>query len=273
MPQKRILNLTSTKKRNTMLQYANTSTSGGSSVTIGPGPALVNGGSNGFFIFCPTAMDLTDSSGNNHSIVNAAQRTATTCYMRGFAENLRMQTSTGLPWFWRRITFCAKNTIFSTFQSGDTPTQTNSAHTSFVDTSNGLERLWFNQSVNNSPLTQTVIQSVLFKGVSGKDWSDVLTAPVDTARVDLKSDRMKCIRSGNASGTVMEKKFWYPMNKNLVYDDDESGDSEVASYLSVLDKKGMGDYYIVDIFQPGTGATSTDLLQIIGTSSMYWHEK
>lgn len=273
MPRKAILNLTSTKKRNTMLQYANTSTSGGSSVTIGPGPALINGGSNGFFIFCPTAQNLTESSGNNNSIVNAAERTATTCFMRGFSENIRIQTSTGLPWFWRRITFCAKNSVFYNFNSGDTPTQTNSAATSYVDTSNGMERLWFNQSVNNAPLTQTSIQAYLFKGVTGKDWTDVLTAPVDNTRVDLKSDRLKCIRSGNASGTVMEKKFWYPMNKNLVYDDDESGEMEVSSYLSVLDKKGMGDYYIVDIFQPGTGATSTDQLQVVATASLYWHEK
>lgn len=256
-----------------MLQYANTSTSGGSSVTIGPGPALINGGSNGFFIFCPTAMDLVEKGGANNSIVNAAERNSTTCYMRGFSENIRIQTSTGLPWFWRRICFCAKNSIFNTFFSGDTPTQTNSSNVSYVDTTNGMERLWFNQSVNNSPLTQTAIQSVLFKGISGQDWTDVLTAPVDTHRVDLKSDKMKCIRSGNASGTVSERKYWYPMNKNLVFNDDESGEKMTTDYQSVLDKQGMGDYYIVDIFQPGTGATSTDQLQVIATASLYWHEK
>lgn len=273
MSSKAILNLTSSKKRNTMLQYANTSTTGGGSVTIGPGPYLLTGALGGWSIFSPTAMNLTESTGNNNAVANQAERTATTCFMRGFSEHLRVQTSTGIPWFWRRITFCAKATDFIRFNPADTPNQTNSGNVPWVDTSNGMERLWFNLNVNSSPQTLATMQGILFKGTYNKDWVDPLTASIDTSRVDLKSDRTKCIRSGNASGTVFERKYWYPMNKNLVFDDDESGESETSSYSSVIDKKGMGDYYVVDIFTVGTGGSSADLLQVTGTSSMYWHEK
>lgn len=274
MSTRALLNKTSRKKRNTMLQYANTSTVNGNSVTIGPGPLVVNGNA-AVCLFSPTAMDILNGSGSAGSITEQAVRTSTTAYMKGFSEHIRIQTSSGLPWFWRRITFCAKRpTIFNQFSPADlAPTQRNSGNTSFVDTTNGMERLYFNQVINNAGNTQNAWYSVLFKGENGKDWNDVLSAPVDTSRVDLKSDRSITIKSGNAAGTVRDFKFYYPMNKNLVYDDDESGDAQTSSYLSVQDKRGMGDYYILDFFFTGTGGATTDLLQLTSTSTMYWHEK
>lgn len=256
-----------------MLQYANTSTTSGASVTIGPGPALVSGAVPGYFMFTPTAMDLTPASGSN-DVSREAVRNSTTCFMRGFSEHLRIQTSSGIPWFWRRICFTSRTPDFFRFRSTDAPTQTNSGNTSFVETTNGMERLWFNQQINGTVSdTQNAWLEILFKGTNGKDWSDSLTAPVDTRRVDLKYDKMRCIRSGNAAGTVKELKLWHTMNKNIVYDDDESGDAEISSYTSVTDKAGMGNYHIFDIIVAGTGATTSDLIQITGTSALYWHER
>jgi len=272
MSTRALLNKTSRKKRNTMLQYSNTS-SAGTSATIGPSPLIVNGNAC-VCLFSPTAMDMSDGNSNPGSVTQQAVRTSTTAYMKGFSEHIRIQTSSGLPWFWRRITFCAKRpTIFNSFRATDNPTQTNSGNPSFVDTSNGMERLYFNQVINNAGNTQNAWYSLLFKGENGKDWNDVLTAPVDTSRVDLKSDRSITIKSGNAAGTVRDFKFYYPMNKNLVYDDDEVGDLVQSSYYSVEDKRGMGDYYIMDFFFTGTGGATSDLLQLTSTSTMYWHEK
>lgn len=257
-----------------MLQFANTSTSTGGSVTIGPGPLVVNGTNNYVGMFIPTAQDLNDSSGGLGAIAEQAARTSTTCYMKGFAENIRIQTSSGIPWFWRRIIFSSKRpTAFNTFSSSDTPTQTNSGNPGFVDTTNGMERLYFNQFTNNANNTIGLWYTFLFRGVQGKDWVDPLTAPVDPTRVNLRSDVSRTIRSGNASGTVRDFKTWVPMNRNLVYDDDESGDNETTAYLSVQDNRGLGDIYVFDIFIAGTGAGSGDLLQLTSTSSLYWHEK
>lgn len=256
-----------------MLQWANTSVSTGGSVTIGPGPAVVNGASGYVGLFCPTAQQLTDGTGAIGTLAERAVRNSQTCFMRGFAENIRVQTSSALPWFWRRITFRTKSPAFHNFNPGDTPTQTNSGRTDFVDTSNGIERLWFNQFVNNGGGTVGLWYEIIFKGVQNKDWTDPLTAPLDTARIDVSSDRLMTLKSGNQSGTVRSMKLWYPMNKNLVYSDDESGSTEASSYFSVVDKQGMGDYMIMDIVVGGTGASASDLLQFTSTSSLYWHEK
>jgi len=152
----------------------------------------------------------------------------------------------------------------------DTPTQ---PFTPYLDTSNGIERPWLNTQINNMSTTQTNMWGLLYKGVVGKDWDDLITAPLDNSRISVKFDKTWTMQSGNGNGIVRERKLWHPMNKNIVYDDDESGDIELSSYFSVDSKAGMGDYYVVDVFQPGTGATSSDLLQISASSTLYWHEK
>lgn len=257
-----------------MLQWANTSTSTGGPVTIGPGPYLINGANgNQISLFCASAQDLLQTNGGNNTIANQAERTATTIFVRGFSEKMRIQTSTGLPWFWRRICFRAKSRDFYVFSATDTPTQTNSGNTSYLDTSNGMERLYFNLSINASNTTLFNIQDIIFRGSVNRDWVDPQTAIVDTTRIDLVSDVRRTIRSGNASGTVKDCSTWFPCNKNIVYDDDEAGESETGSYVSVKDKQGAGDMFIFDLFSPGTGATASDLLQLTSTSTLYWHEK
>jgi len=95
---------------------------------------------------------------------------------------------------------------------------------------------------------------------------------VDTTRVDLKFDRKRMIRSGNAQAVKRTLKHWHPMNKNLVYDDEEVGNSEGTFANSVRDKRGMGDYYVLDMFK-SVGPTTTGILSFSAESCLYWHEK
>jgi hypothetical protein len=194
--------------------------------------------------------------------------------MRGLKENIRIQTSSGIPWFHRRICFTFRNSPqpFDIKAPGDTPSVT---YTSYLDTTNGIERLLFNQYVNSQPATIAAQQGVIFRGTQGKDWDDPIIAPVDATRVDLKYDKTRVYRSGNQAGTLREIKLWHPMNKTLVYDDDESGDIEDSggSYVSVSDKRGMGNYYILDIIQAGAGSGAGDLLQMKCNSQLFWHER
>jgi len=191
--------------------------------------------------------------------------------MRGLRETLRIQTSSGIPWFHRRICLTVRGPNPFGQPSNQTgqyqPTQ------AFIDTSNGIERLFFNINNNNSPGARTLITDLLFKGAEGVDWNDYIIAPTDNTRVDIKFDKTWTLSSGNANGVVRERKLWHGMNKNLVYDDDENGETNVSSYYSVDSKEGMGDYYILDFFQGGTGATASDLLQVNANSTLYWHEK
>lgn len=267
---KRILNISSRKKRNGMLSWSNTTPLGAVQTTgLGSLNAIGGTGNNigAITLFSPTCMDL--ASAGSHTVGLESRRTSTTCYMRGFSEHIRVQTSSGLPWFWRRICFTFKNS-FAAAYPGDTPTNT---FRPYVETSNGLERLWLNQTINAMPNTIAGQQGLIFKGVAGVDWNDIIVAPVDTRRITLKSDVTRTIKSGNQAGTVKEYKLWHPMNKNIVYDDDEDGVTEDTTYFSVASKAGMGDYFIYDIFLPGLGSSTTDIINVTANSTLYWHEK
>lgn len=253
-----------------MLTYSNTTVTG-QSKTNAVGNAYVAGNQQGSFLWLATAQDLTDGQARG-TVSTPAQRSATSCYMRGLNEHLRIQTSSGIPWFHRRICFTYKGARPFTAFLTETPVSAQPP-VPYLESSAGMQRLFFNQTINGSPLTLAERYAVLFKGEANLDWNDVLIAQIDTSRVTLKFDKTWTIKSGNANGTVAERKLWHPMNKTLVYDDDESGASEAASYMSVGSKAGMGDYYVLDIIVPGEGGTSTDFMSITSSSTLYWHEK
>lgn len=256
-----------------MMPFSNTK-SDGTSQTITHGNAYVNGAGYATFLWCATSRDnnINIFGGTEQApTYDASTRTASTCYIRGVKENLRFQTNTGIPWLWRRIVFSHRGpSPFNTLNSSDTPVQ---SYSPTIDTSVGPGRVWMNQAVNAMTNTTTSQYGLLFKGTLNKDYEDVFTAAIDTTRVDLKSDKTVRISSGNANGIFREYKRWYPVNKNLVYGDVESGDNTSASSYSVADKRGCGDIYIMDIIQAGTGATSSDLIQIGSNTTLYWHEK
>nr|QJB18645.1 MAG: capsid protein [Genomoviridae sp.] len=271
MSRKRILNITSRKKRNGMLCVTNAGTTGTSTSSFINAALYVNGSSGGWVLWAATAQNLNDGSSTLGTIAEMAQRTATTCYMRGLSENIKIQTSSAIPWFWRRIVFRLKgNPNFQAYTSAP-PTLTGP----YYDSTAGVERLLLNsnaQSVSQSAQVSAQ-QSVLFKGRAGVDWNDPLIAPVDTARVTLMYDKTRTIRSGNQAGALLETKLFHPFNKNLVYDDDESGATEETSFYSTQSKAGMGDVYVLDQLYAGAGASATDLLQFSTSSTLYWHER
>lgn len=249
-----------------MLSWSNTTPSGASQA-IQVGTAFVPATTSGIFVFCPTAQQFNSDSLSR----NQASRSATTCYMVGFKENLRIQTSSGCPWFHRRICVTVRGTnYFNVYSPSDTPVQNPQP---YVSTSNGYERLWLNGFVNAQGSTISGQYGLLFRGIQGQDWNDPITAALDTTRVDVKFDKTYKILSGNNNGVVKERKLFHPMSHNIVYDDDEAGSGEQSSVYSVDSKQGMGDYYIIDIIQAGIGGTSSDLLTLNSTATLYWHEK
>ena len=270
MTTKRVLNVTSTKKQDNMLSVSNTN-SAGNSQTVAQGSLFVNATIGyAFSLFCPTARSLT-SAGTTNLSVDVADRTATTCFIRGYRENLRIQTSSPLPWLWRRIVFTSKGSTFNTTSVGDTA-QTQKFNP-YSDTSIGMGRQWFNLNYNNMPSTVSAFNAVIFKGAVNQDWNDVITAKVDTARISVLSDKTSAIRTSNNNGHFSERKLWYPMNKNIVYDDDEAGAQETTSYYSTDAKPGMGDVYIADYVVPGIGGSTTDIVNFNCSATLYWHER
>lgn len=264
MSTKSILNRTSRKKRNDMLTVSNTSSIGSASA-LAVQPLNVTGNQPAFCIWAATAMDLTSGSNNSsNSVAATAARIASVCYMRGLSENVRIQTSTNIPWYWRRICFTTKDDTFV----GTTNTS------NYIDlASGGAQRMYENKSIAGQDAYVTQIKEVLFKGSEGLDWNDLIVAKVDTMRVSLKYDKLFTIRSGNDKGTATSRKFWHPMNKNLHYDDDETGVQMQTSYSSVTSKPGMGNYIIIDIIQPGAAGTASDIFRLQAEACLYWHEK
>lgn len=269
MTKRRILDTTSRKKRDTMAPYYDTY---GSSPLTGLGGYTANGTGGGSqpytgLLWLCTARDNTLSSGGSLSNINdIAARTATACYMRGLKENIEISTSSGAPWQWRRICFSFRDPSVVLSGSGIPP---------YLETSGGFTRLLANFTNTDSAGVSThgALTRLLFKGQQNVDWNDIRTAPVDSARVDLKYDKTHIVSSGNANGRVKLYKMWHPMNKTLVYDDDENGEATNPNVYSVGDKRGMGDYYVIDFLQAGMGATNSDSLNFNPTSTLYWHER
>lgn len=236
----------------------------GSAAAGGSGPAVFTANTGATFLWLATARDFTAGTNQGVNVSLQSARTATTCYMRGLKEQIEIQTSSGLPWQWRRICFTSKgNTFYSVGPNLE------------LETSGGEQRLLYN--LNSGSTTDNallnVIRNIVFRGAYGIDWTTPLNAAVDPTRVTVKYDKTIIVSSGNASGRLKLAKMWHPMNANLVYDDDESGEVMTTQKFSTDARPGMGDYYVLDFIVGGIGGTSSDSMSFSPCSTLYWHEK
>lgn len=266
MSRRSILNMTSRKKRDTMQNYTNilaTSQAGGTQYNTSP--SVINGSVPVpypvVWVATGRQMDLSSTGGRGNT-TDEATRTSTSTYMRGLSEKIEIQVVDGLPWQWRRICFTYKgiNNLLPSTTGFRTATLSS---VGVVRTSN---------MVPNDTYLGT-LEGLIFRGKKFNDWSDAMTAPLDTSRITVKYDKTRTIASNNEDGCIRKFSLWHPMNKSLVYDDDENGGDEDVQYFSVQSKIGMGDYIVVDYFRPRSGATTTNQISFNPTASLYWHEK
>lgn len=236
----------------------------GSAATGASGIATFNATLGATFLWCATARDFTAGLGSGATVTLQAARTATSCYMRGLKERIEIQTSTGLPWQWRRICFTIKG---AQADFGATPLE--------IETTNGEQRFLYNlnsgSTVDNSQLT--ALRNSIFRGAYGIDWTSVLNAQTDPTRVTVKYDRTTVVSSGNSSGKLKLCNLWHPMNSTLMYDDDETGAQMTSNKYSTYGRIGMGDYLVADFIVAGIGGTSTDLMTFNPCATLYWHER
>ena len=256
---RRLLNITSVKKQDTMQSWSNIETPG----TFVLGGATYSGGTGAVFqtVWCPTARPAESYTGITGSPLQKQIRQNSNCFMRGVKESIMANTNSGITWKWRRICFTMKG---DTVNQGNPDPDTSSV---FRQTSNGMMRLWTQEAG-----TIGAVNAVVFKGQNGTDWSDHFAAKTDSTQVTVKFDKTFIISSGNSQGVVRKMKLWHPMNKTLIYEDDENGDVMTPSPFSVESKAGMGDYYIYDIVEPN-GGTSEDTLVLDSQATLYWHER
>ena len=220
MSKRRILDIASTKKRDTMTVYNPES----------PSAAYVEfpatGGATDFYatLFCPTyrvANSFSEANGRNASLV----------YYKGFKENLLVSSNSGTQWKWRRIVFETKGTRPSSVDVS-------------AFTSSGYMRLWV-------PYTSTpyaTLESILFRGVKGKDWTSTFTASVDTDLCKVHHDSTRILRGGNDSAHEHKLNFWHGFNRNFQYEEEENGDTHSYGGWAANGNKNMGDVFVLDLF-------------------------
>lgn len=172
-----------------------------------------------------------------------------------------MSTNSGASWRWRRIVFAAKGLA-----------QSIPGFYGNYETSNGWPRALIDYSGNGPATIRNEWENFMFEGAGLIDWYNVYTAKVDTKRCTLMYDKTRIIRSGNANGTFAQSKLWHPLNKNVVYNNDELGESKTNQTTSTLSKAGAGDVYIVDLLTCNTGS-ATDSIAFEPECTTYWHEK
>lgn len=261
---KYLLNVTSKKKRDTMLCHTNVSTASQvGSPNYSANGAVITGGRTAIFTWAATARGFTTGSGHFADDIELASRARSNVYMRGLKERIKIVTNDGVPWLWRRICFTTRDARLRASTSG--------ASTTFLPalttTSTGYVRLV------NQVSAGVAQDDLLWKGTYGRDWNDFITAPVDNRRLDIKYDKTITIRAGNADGSTREYNRWHPMNSMLYYDDEERGDEVQESLWSVTDKRGMGDFYVVDVIQSRDGASNSSQLVFRPDATLYWHEQ
>ena len=258
MGRKRILNLTSVKKRDTMAPAENNLAPLGVWVPTQTNivPDVAKPGNVVRFHFWPATAR---TSVTNIATDSPSKRQQSTCFLVGIKEETHFEIQTGTPWEHRQIVFSAK----------------------------GLGELdWVNNYVafnevfgylrgqnEMSLVNQAVLADIVFAGVDGVDFVGYMNAPVDRNRFTIHRDRTRQLRGGNDSGQLRKYQDWLPIRKNINYDDTEQGSEIVPSRWSRLGKAGVGDIFFLDMFRSLNTADPVDLLSWRSNATLYWHER
>ena len=66
--------------------------------------------------------------------------------------------------------------------------------------------------------------------------------------------------------------MWLPINKTLVYSDEEAGNDINQGQLSTLGRQGLGDVFVLDLFDCSTANNASSLV-FEPEATLYWHER
>lgn len=261
MTRRRLLNVTSTKKFDTMMPIVVDTSGVGTDGPLLVTPDDVGGGFNSLFI--PSARNFTDYP-------TPYGRNSGTIYARGYKDRINLTVSGGATWSWRRTTFLMKGPKLRNF---------------FLDNSQGEQYDGLGESAGAAPARTIgpmadqiadLIRAYIYRGRQGLDWYDPYTATLDKTKITVLSDKVYSINPGNESGRTRTFNFWTPLNKNIVYDGSESSQGRLSSAYSTEALPGVGDLYIFDQLRrdtPNASGTTLPTLRFSPEGTFYWHER
>lgn len=259
-PRKRITsryiqNVSAEKKSDSRVFFSNIADAGEAPVFANP---VFNGGTLYVSIHMPTAMDK--SSDVAQDIGNYRDRS--NIYMKGYRESFRMTSTGGDSWNHRRIVFTYKGEAIRNAHTTLSPLYLESS-------TNGWTRTWTNHLTSTAG---NALYGIIFKGALNIDWVDIFTASLDRTKINVLHDRYNVYKAGNGENNIYNRKFYTPFNSMFYYDDEEAGDTEAERLFHTTTNRGLGDVYVVDLFQCADNNPS-NRLEIAGSSRLYWHEK
>jgi len=272
MGRRAILNLTSTKKKDTMVGVNLKQTPGE------PNFAVQMGSTYNFLLWCPTARAKA-----GRGVDSNMARSADQVFWKGVSERIHLETDGSDPWTWRRIVF-QKKQRFDVEVVDETNYVTRQQDIDAVLPATGqippnpylLEGLIrYGRSLEPLPAPQyESVARQVFQGTRGVDYVEYVTAKTNPSTITVLRDKTVQIRSGNESGVMRDVKWWLPLNKRMQYFSQESGSLQITSEFADFanGKDGlMDDVYILDLFAQLTDAPGN--ITMSTTTTAYWHEK
>ncbi|QCX35076.1 capsid protein [Blackfly genomovirus 1] len=268
-----ILNLTSRKKVDHMLHAVKDSPITAVNPSIGLTPVQFNSSNGSFHVFgwIPTARSNENVPGVPGSIYDSATRTSSTPYMRGLAESITIETAENHPVLWRRVcfTFVGQEILRDRVSTSTGALYQEANPTGWLRSTTAL----FPTPAGAGSFVWDNMRDIMFRGKQNVDWVDIMSARLDTKRISPRYDKTVRLASGNDVGQLRKFRRWHGMNKTLMYNDDEDAGGKDSSVLSANTSRGLGDYYVIDIFELSTNAPASDEVSFNSEATLYWHER
>lgn len=216
-----------------------------------------------YFMWCPTWRQRRTGSTDEH--VRANQDV----YMRGVKDRIMVSATFSL--IHRRVCFWSHRRI-------DDARPFVMENPDVIDAPSYQRR----NLLHLYPNLDEEIFEYLFKGTLGFDYSENSRwdTPLDNKRVKVVYDKQYTITPNYAApdgaqfGKTLTRKLWHPINRKILYDDDEEGADVNGSGWSAQTPESLGNYYVFDIFSTGQAVEgSTDQVgSFMPESTTYWHE-
>jgi len=205
-------------------------------------------------------------------VTNPAVRNSSDIFAVGYKEKVQIDIMGGGTFMWRRIVFMLKGSdlrsAMDSSGAGNIPAQLYNQ-----TTEGGCRRVIGPlEGVTNA---RDELQSYVFRGQEDIDWANQFTAPLDTRRITVKSDKLRVIRPGNDTGASRRYSLWYPIRRTISYEDDMESDVVGDRPFSTAGLRGVGDMYIMDIMAITNLVNDAPVTSynFNPEGSFYWHER